>query len=34
VFFTAAPIDAERALAIGVIDDVAADPLAAALKFV
>ena len=34
MFFAAVPIDAERALAIGLIDEIAADPLDAALKFV
>jgi len=34
MFFTATPIDAERVLAIGLIDEIADDPLGAALKFV
>lgn len=34
MFFTATPIDADRALAIGLVDGVVADPLDAALKFV
>jgi enoyl-CoA hydratase len=34
MFFTAAPIDAERALRIGLVDGISADPLAAALEFV
>jgi enoyl-CoA hydratase len=33
-FFTAAPIDALRALAIGLIDELSDDPLARALEFV
>jgi enoyl-CoA hydratase/carnithine racemase len=34
MFFTAEPVDAEHALAIGLIDDIAPDPLSAALQFV
>jgi enoyl-CoA hydratase len=34
LFFTASPIDAERALAIGLVDEVTDEPLVAALKFV
>jgi enoyl-CoA hydratase/carnithine racemase len=32
MFFTASPIDARRALHIGLIDKIAEDPLAAALE--
>lgn len=34
IFFTASPIDAERAFSIGLIDEIAEDPMDAALKFV
>jgi len=34
IFFTAEPIDAERALAMGLIDEIANDPLERALAFV
>ena len=34
LFFTASPIDAERALAIGLVDEITDEPLDAALKFV
>lgn len=34
VFFTAEPIDAEQALAMGLVDEVSADPLERALSFV
>jgi enoyl-CoA hydratase len=34
MFFTASPFDAERALSIGLIDEIADDPLETALSFV
>lgn len=34
LFFTASPIDAQRALRIGLVDEIAGDPLDAAIKFV
>jgi enoyl-CoA hydratase/carnithine racemase len=34
IFFTAAPLDARRALRIGLVDEIAADPLDDALKVV
>jgi enoyl-CoA hydratase len=34
MFFTATAIDAERAFAIGLVDEIAAEPLDAALRFV
>jgi enoyl-CoA hydratase len=34
IFFTAEPIDAEHALAIGLIDEITSDPLERALSFV
>jgi len=34
MFFSATPVDAERALAIGLVDEIVADSLSAALRFV
>ena len=34
LFFTATPITADKALAIGLVDEIADDPLAGAVRFV